>query len=344
MKSEWRRVENTVPPQSEIKEDAGSAGYGADDIPASRHAKPRQNQTEIRPENGAAEAVSSLRYTPGGRRRGVNRLAAPIGLLVLALAAVGLISLILWSIKAIERARDDTPLRNELNEFLMPVMQYKPEAFESVNQSKQDALLLAAIWRVTEAERIRQLRDNDGLGSYQLDDLGRMMIPISEIEASYKYLYGPEVTIYHHTIGDEGKFFTFEFDKESGFYHVPSNTATSIYVPVIDTLKKKGDKITVRVGYVHMTKIGRDDKGELVEPTAEMADEFQLYIVQRVGKDSWKLVSIRNESTGKSGQTTTEVHGYDEEDVESSDVEGADSSDVSGSSGGTTATSSKEQE
>ena len=75
-----------------------------------------------------------------------------------------------------------------------------------------------------------------------------------------------------------------------------------------------------------------------------MADEFQLYIVQRVGKDSWKLVSIRNESTGKSGQTTTEVHGYDEEDVESSDVEGADSSDVSGSSGGTTATSSKEQE
>ena len=171
-----------------------------------------------------------------------------------------------------------------------------------------------------------------------------MMIPISEIEASYKYLYGPEVTIYHHTIGDEGKFFTFEFDKESGFYHVPSNTATSIYVPVIDTLKKKGDKITVRVGYVHMTKIGRDDKGELVEPTAEMADEFQLYIVQRVGKDSWKLVSIRNESTGKSGQTTTEVHGYDEEDVESSDVEGADSSDVSGSSGGTTATSSKEQE
>ena len=164
MKSEWRRVENTVPPQSEIKEDAGSAGYGADDIPASRHAKPRQNQTEIRPENGAAEAVSPCAI-PGGRRRGVNRLAAPIGLLVLALAAVGLISLILgaW----LSSARDDTPLRNELNEFLMPVMQYKPEAFESANQSKQDALLLAAIWRVTEAERIRR-QDNDGLGHTSL--------------------------------------------------------------------------------------------------------------------------------------------------------------------------------
>ena len=83
-----------------------------------------------------------------------------------------------------------------------------------------------------------------------------------------------------------------------------------MYVPVIDTLKKKGDTIEVRVGYVLSTKIGIDDRGEEIPPTAADADYFQIYTVQQVGEDGWKLLSIADEegssrTTSTAAETTT---------------------------------------
>ena len=92
--------------------------------------------------------------------------------MIVGLAAFGLVSLVFAGVKAIERARDDTALRQELYDFLLPVMRHNPEPFTDVNETRQDALLLAAIWRVTEAERIRLLKDESGISSYPIDDLG----------------------------------------------------------------------------------------------------------------------------------------------------------------------------
>ena len=37
------------------------------------------------------------------------------------------------------------------------------------------------------------------------------------------------------------------------------------------------------------------EKGELVDPTPDMADKFQIYTVERVSESGWKLISIENE-------------------------------------------------
>jgi len=301
MNNEWHKVENSV------EEESGQPQEGnppADDSPVEISENiPQQPE----PAAEAPARASSLRYTARGRRRGAHPFAAPLGMLILALAAVGLVSLVITGIKAIERAQDDTALKQELYDFLLPVMQYDPEPFTNVNESRQDALLLAAIWRITETERIRQLKDNSGISSYPIDDLGRLLIPVSEIEDSYMYLFGSGVTIYHRTIGEEGKSFSFEYDEKNGYYHVPSTSASSLYVPVIDTLKKKGNTIIVRVGYVLYTKIGRDDKGELVDPTPDMAEKFQLYTVEKTGENSWRLVSIANEKQDDTSTTHAET-------------------------------------
>lgn len=258
----------------------------------------------------AGKAAASARYTRTGQRRGRRRWAAPLGLLILLLAAVGVVSLAVSGIRAVQKSQDDTALKEELYDFLLPVMQYIPSAFESVDGNQQDTLILAAIWRVTNAEQIRQLQEKDSVSRYASDDLGRMLIPLEEINASYAVLFGEDAEPYHHTIGEEGMSFTFEYDPDEGCYHVPIVSSSSMYVPVIDTLKKKGDTIEVRVGYVLSTKIGIDDRGEEIPPTAADADYFQIYTVQQVGEDGWKLLSIADEegssrTTSIAAETTT---------------------------------------
>ena len=237
---------------------------------------------------------SSRRYNKAGRRKGHYRFAAPLGLLVLLLALTGVVALVQTGIQSIIKSQDDTELRTELEDFLMPVMQYNPTAFTDVNESKQDALILSAIWRVTEAERIRQLQQKDDTSIYTMDDLGRLLIPVSEINTSYTILFGDTAVPYHHSIGDEGQSFSFEYSEADQLYHVPYSTSSSLYQPVLDTLKEKDDQIAVRVGYVLKSAIAINDKGEDIAPTPDMADSFQVYTVEKTAI-GWKLIAVADE-------------------------------------------------
>ena len=99
--------------------------------------------------------------------------------------------------------------------------------------------------------------------------------------------------------------FSIEYNGDEDYYHVPSTSASSMYVPVIDTIRKKGDAYTVRVGYVLYTKIGRDEKGELVDHP-DVADKFQIYTVEKTRGGGWKLVSIADEKPAETGTTSAE--------------------------------------
>lgn len=52
-------------------------------------------------------------------------------------------------IQAIRNSQDDTELREEIMEFLEPVTLYNPAAFSDINDNPQDALLEAAVWKVS---------------------------------------------------------------------------------------------------------------------------------------------------------------------------------------------------
>ena len=316
--SEWKKVEQQVgqPDSADLpaKKPEGSA---TPDYKKGADGKDNGNPTAAAPppvREAVTAPVSSRRTTSGGRRRGSHRFASLLGLVVLILAAVGLISLVALAIQAIEKSQDDTALRTELKDFLSPVLQYDPSPFTDINNTQQDAPLLAAVWRVTEAERIRELRENTSVSLYELDDLGRMLIPISEIEASYEALFGPDAVIQHHSIGEPGLSFTVEYDAVANCYHVPISSSSTMYVPVFDTLKKKGNSMVIRVGFVLESKIGRDEKGNQVDPTPDMAEYFKLYTVNRTESDGWMLVSVTDEK----GAATTAA-GESESDVTESD-------------------------
>ena len=220
------------------------------------------------------------------KKRGRIRYAAPLGFLVLLFACIGVITVLSGAVRLVAKWTDDTPLKNELYDFLNPVMQFCPSTFENAEEGEQDALLLAAVYRVTEAERIRQLREKDDTSIYALDDTGwRLQIPQAVLEESCAYLFG-EAKPHHKTVGE------IEYNANTQTYHVPLSINTSGYTPVIGTVRKRGDLYTVRVAYVANADIEVDEKGKTVPPTFAMGKYTQRYTVRRDGDGALALLSV----------------------------------------------------
>ena len=244
----------------------------------------------------AEEEPTVLRVTqPQKKNRRRYRFAAPIGLLVILLSITGVVSLIALGVNSIRKMTDDTELITELEEFLSPVLQQSPVAFTDVNNSKQDALILSAIWKLTDAERIRQMREKDDNSIYPMDDNGRMIIPVETVEAAYASIYGEAAVPYHHTMGGEpGNLLTTEYNKEENCYYVPYMSSSTLYTTVSDKLTKKKDIYTLRIGFVPSNDLQIDEKGNDIPPTVDMASHFQLYTIKKNG-NGWMLVSIEDE-------------------------------------------------
>ena len=220
------------------------------------------------------------------KRRGRIRYAAPLGFFVLLFACIGVISVISALIGAIVRANDDAPLRQELYDFLNPVMQFCPSDFDAETLDEQDALLLSSIYHVTEVERIRQLREKDENCLYTLDETQwRMQIPRSVIADSYTYLFGDN-TPNHRTVGEV------EYDAEKQLYYVPLSINTSGYTPVLGTIRKNGDTYTVQVAYVANSDVQVDERGHTIAPSFDMGQYTQVYTLKKT-EDAWSLISVK---------------------------------------------------
>ncbi len=231
----------------------------------------RVEQPEENELNKSAETVARIK-----KKRRI-RYAAPLGFLVLLFAAIGVVAVIITAVQGIIKANDDTALREELYTFLDPVMQFCPSDFESVETAAEaDPLLLAATYRVSEAERIRQLREKDEVCAYPVEEkLYRMIVPQTTIEESYRFLFGAEAMPKHRTIGEV------EYHADNACYYVPMSINTSGYVPVLGKITHKKQVYKVQVAYVANADIQYDARGNAIEPTVEMAKYSQWYTVEK---------------------------------------------------------------
>ena len=240
------------------------------------------SEEQIANENIAEEiSAEPTDKQPPKKHRGRIHYAAPLGFFVFLLAFIGCVSVIITVVQAIIRWNDDTPLREELYTFLEPVMQFCPSDFDSVETAEDsDSLLLAAAYRVTEAERIRQLREKDENCTYQLEEtLYRMIVPQAVIEQSYASLFG-QAPLTHRTVGDV----EYVADKQS--YYIPITLNTSGYTPVVGKIKEKRGVYTVKVAYVSNNDIQVDERGNALPPTEKMAKYSQWYTLMRTDSES----------------------------------------------------------
>ena len=295
--SDWKKVENKVGTPAEAPEEQDTSA--APEEPGREMASTLDVEfPDAEPAAEPAPALSPRRYNASGRRRGRTRYAAPLGLLVTLLALVGVAAIIWLGVYGIRRATDDTAIKTEIFDFITPLVENAPvTAFTDVNESQQDALILSAIWKVTNAESIRMQREGDDVSQYAQtsDGTGRIVLPLDVFQQAYTELYGPDATPNLHTIGEEDGSFSYKYVPEENCYYVPMAPSNSRYETVADTLTKKGRQYTLRVCFVPVTSIGIDEKGNPIEPTPDMAEYAQLYTVERLEDDAWKIVAVADE-------------------------------------------------
>ncbi len=248
-------------------------------------------------ETAVAVTKPTARYDEDGHRRGQHKHAATIGGLITLTSIIGIIAIILGGVWWIRQASDTTALKEEFYYFLQPVLAYSVEPFDDITKTEQDALLDAAAYRVCIAEQIRMLQEqqkNSGAEvacNYPVDDQGRIAIPVAEIEASYRLLFGPDAPLKHRSVESN----SLSYNEVDGCYYVPFSELMTGYQPVIDSIKRTSRTYTVRVGFVANNDIAIDNHGNQVPPTADKAAYFQTYTFARPDNDTYYIISCRHE-------------------------------------------------
>lgn len=215
---------------------------------------------------------------------------AALGFVMFGLAIVGVVSLVKLGLD--NAAAERAALQQDLTYFIQPLTYYTPSAFETPDDTDQDSLILSAIYRVTEAERIRQLKEKDMQYAFEMDEYSRLLIPVDKITAEYAALYGAKAEPYLHTIGDpETPYSTYAYDEEKGIYAVPIDSSESLYDIFVDKMTVQGDVFVLEVGYVQTANLDVDDRGNYVAPTRKDAQYLQSITVQQTDK-GFQILSV----------------------------------------------------
>ena len=246
------------------------------------------------PQESEEKRTVSRRFSKRGFRRGQHTGRAILGFVVLFFAVVGVISTVVGGIQAFRSMRDTSHLTEEMYYTLLPLAQYEPGAFASVDQAEQAPLIQAALYTVTNREWIRQQQDPNYKSPYQTDDFGRTIVPIDAVTDAYHALFGDEFTPQYATFGVEGdSYFSYEYEEKKQHYHVPQQTSGA-YEPVIGTIRRAGDTYTVQVGYVHLKDITVDDHGNRVVDI-EKSTFFKLFTLEKVKDNTYIILSVADE-------------------------------------------------
>ena len=243
-----------------------------------------------------AEEVEEIVQRRARNRR--SRVAAPLGFVLILLAAIGFLTIVDLAIGGFRSLNKTDELADEAMAFLEPVLMQAPASLESVKDNERDELILSSIWRVLEDERIRQLQEHTTEGQYLLDDYGRYIIPIETVNDAYATLFGKKAKPYHHDIGSaDMDAIIVEYDRDNACYYVPATVTASLYHHILLDAKKRGDTLSLVIGFVPTLDLQYDDRGEIIPPTEEDAVYSQVFEVTVVDaeKGQFALKSITDQ-------------------------------------------------
>lgn len=200
------------------------------------------------------------------RKRSVPKTL--LGLAVLALAAVGVFSLISSflsdvSEKAEQKNREKFGVYEE---FLSTVIMNDPDTFDDISQANKSQLISISIWSLIEK--------NPEPDTYEYVDSG-ILIPQKSVESELGSIFGPDVKYKHCTV-DGGEGIEFRYSESKKGYIIPITGITPIYLPKVLELKERESTITLNVGYLASGEWTQDSEGNMTEPESSKIMEITL--------------------------------------------------------------------
>ncbi|MFV0498036.1 MAG: hypothetical protein ACK5L0_07735 [Candidatus Fimivivens sp.] len=202
--------------------------------------------------------------TPAQRRK----MATIIGGAFVACAIIGLFSTMFWGADFIGGLFDNSDKRARYESFISPVVMMDPVPFSRVENIEQNLLLQSSLWAALMGEN---------RGAYAYDENGLLLVPSSDVDVAATKLFGPNVVLTHQSFDDYDA--SYLFDPEISAYRVPAINKLA-YSPAITDINKKGDTVSLTVGYVAPGNIWSTDpqSGDTDLPTPE---KYMLYTLTK---------------------------------------------------------------
>lgn len=177
-----------------------------------------------------------------------------VGAIVIVLVAAGLISIIGSAAKKISSSKQ--PKNYEQYEsFISPLVMNDPDTFDDVSKANQEQLIAISIWSILDSDP-----EPD---KYEYAD-GDMMIPQSEVEQSFRTLFGSDVKIVHTTVDGGG--IEFQYSEKKKCYLIPITGITPIYTPKVIKAEEKSGSVVLTVGYLAGEDWVMDENGDMTAP------------------------------------------------------------------------------
>ena len=210
-----------------------------------------------------------------------QRLAAPVGAVILILALIGAGFLCVSAWNAIGNLLSNNSKKTELEKVLLPVLMFDPAPFDSAETADPTMLLQSSIWAAV-------LSDTSGKYNVELGE--SLSIPETDVDAAAARLFGPNVTLTHKTFGELEQ--NYYYNESTHTYFAPIYTEIGYYIPrVVEIEKKEGDLYSLTVGYV-------DPHGGILvslDAHEKEPDKYMIYDVQyNREKDLYYITALRD--------------------------------------------------
>lgn len=209
-------------------------------------------------------------------------MAFPVGMLVVLLAAVGLVTLVVGAVKGIDTAVERRNSYSEYNRLLTPVVLIDPDPFDDITGADMSQLIEISVWSL--------LKSDISPDKYAGSDSG-LAIPKADVEAEFVKLFGTQITPVHASV--EGYGYEFAYDEEKGVYTVPLTGIVPLYTPMVVDKSTSSGSVTLTVACLAGEAWEQGEDGKMIEP----APDKYLKITLRETEGGVYISSIQNTSS-----------------------------------------------
>lgn len=224
-------------------------------------------------EKAEAEQLGEVVLAAARPRRKRRKYGIPMGIGVLALALVGVVFLAITIGQAISRSMNDDSKLREYDSFLAPVVMQDPAPFESIGSADPEFVMTASLWFA--------ISQNGAENYNSFDAEGRSLIPLGDVTAACRDLFGPDCVLQPATPKEE-TFFT--FDSEDNQFHVAPYSSQSSYTPYTEKERRSGGSVLLTVGYLSPADDYLTDETKESKPKPAKYMEYELKTNSETGK------------------------------------------------------------
>ncbi len=177
-------------------------------------------------------------------KSGKNKLAFPIGIIVLILAIVGTVSTVRFAADSVKKLTDNSADKQKYEQMLKPVVMFDPDPFDDLSQANVSQLLNSAVWAL--------LMSDEGTEKYPYSegDVFGIVVPQEDIEKYFVSLFGTEIDIASMHSSIDMSAYDITYDAALKSYILPITGVESAYTPKVYEIDEKGSSVILSVGYI----------------------------------------------------------------------------------------------